>query len=340
MTSKILILLDCSKTTNDKKWLENYFLNCKRNVSFLFADKKLSKLIRDGKLVQNYFLQIKQAIISIFQTGSYSTIVCWYSVTGLIVNYLCRSLHLNRKIVIMNWLFNPERRTWTNFLEKAAVMNEHCYIMINSRLAIERLIQHYNLGESNTHRLIFNPDVYDGEDMFISHNPKSVNDRYFFSGGMTNRDWALYAKIAAAFPTYKFICCALKEDFESKVTNIPNNIVVKYNVPSDEYFNLMQESFTILLPLVSKEASGIINIIKAIQLGKICLVSHSDATAQYFSEDNKSYLMRSEDDWMHAISDLIKLNDEEYKKQVVNFQTFIIDNYSPESMCKRLENII
>jgi glycosyltransferase involved in cell wall biosynthesis len=195
------------------------------------------------------------------------------------------------------------------------------------------------LKDNKCARFCFFPDVYDNTDSFVK--PRTKSNRYFFTGGMTNRDWNLVLEIAKSLPNERFVCCALPEDFGKQKREIPNNVEFYFNLPSSEYYKLMGDSYCVLLPLKNNAVAGLINIIKALQLGVPCCVSETTATKQYFHSKNRDYLLPKHlKAWVVQIKHITEIPDSEYIQTVQEMQGFIQKNFSPESGIKRLQLII
>lgn len=161
-----------------------------------------------------------------------------------------------------------------------------------------------------------------------------------FTGGMNNRDWKLIKDLANKMPKVKFICAAIKNDFESMVSEIPDNMEVKYQILSDEYYRLMARAKVILLPLKYNTVSGLINIIKAAEYGAICLCTDYEFTNKYYC--NKDFLMDNLDldKWIRKVDELFYADEITYMNLSARFQKYIKENFSSELKYKELTKII
>ena len=340
---KLYVLFDCPELDNDKKWLV-YGLNAKGyDVESLYVPQRLSQLIRNKHLFTNYLLQIVQVFKVLKKSQKDDIIICWYSVTGVILNLLSRMFANRRLLILMNWLTPPAKTSLTTFMYKFAISNNKCTILVNSMESADQWQRLLSIDTVSYAHFIFNPDVYDSEVSFV--NPleklKSVDGGYFFTGGMSNRNWALLADVARKMDKVHFVCCALQQDFESQVTNKPSNMKVYYNVSSDEYYSLLAGSYAVLIPLKSKSVAGLINILRSIQEGVICCISETPATKQYYADETLQFVVEdSVESWLKCVMNLLTIESDEYAKIITGMQDFIFNEFSPDSACDRLSEIV
>lgn len=339
---KLYVLIDCPKANNDKSWIGALSVDG-YNTILVDVPHKLSQLIRNGKLgrVKNYWLQIIQAWTTLRRSDKDDVIVVWYSVTGQIINLMSRWFG-GRKLVLMNFLTPCKRPGVLGEMVKKTVFNPRNAIMVNTKKSEDQYRSLYGLKENDGARFFYFPDVYDDAIKFIPPKVyKSEEEKYFFVGGMSNRDWNLVAELAARIPETKFVCIALQSDFEQQVSIVPTNMEVHFNVPTNDYYDMMQNSYCVLLPLRSEVVSGLINLLKSVQLGTPCYISNTTATRQYYPKDLDYYLVEKDiDSWEKEIRKIMKYDQDKYESDVISLQKYIQDEYSPEKALARLSYII
>ncbi|MBO5030358.1 MAG: hypothetical protein J6D08_00495 [Lachnospiraceae bacterium] len=183
------------------------------------------------------------------------------------------------------------------------------------------------------------PDVYDSEIPFEDIRLKT--NRFCFTGGMNNRNWKLVAQIAKELKNLKFICVALKADFESQVNDIPSNLKVYYNIPSEQYYDLMRNSYLVLLPLLDNRVAGFINIIRAAQYGVPCMTTKTLSTEQYYTEDLDLLMPNDQMSvWVGNIKKWYQYGDDEYMKNTKYFYDYIESNFSPQNAARKIMKLI
>lgn len=340
---RLFVVIDCRKDKNDKSWLTDGLHVEGYQTIVVDVQYKLSQLVRNGikGRIFNYWLQVKQVWKILWCSGKGDVIVVWYSVTGQIMN-LMSSLFGGRRLVLMNFLTPGKRPGVIGWIVRKAVSNPNNTILVNAKASIEQYKTIYKLQEGKSATFHYYPDVYDSAEPFVNPEERNlVNDKYFFIGGMSNRDWKLVADIAAMMPYQRFVCCALQNEFERQVQIPPKNLEIFYNLPPEEYYCKMSNSYCVLLPLRNDSVAGLITILKSLQLGVLCCVSNTPVTKQYFSENNQEYLIDREVDlWVEQIKRIVEMTKEDYDFTVKSMQAFIQRHYSPESALARLERII
>lgn len=338
----IYILFDCRLDDNDKSWLiegldiENY------TVIASGMPVRLTDLIKEGPIgrLKSYYLQIKQAFHILYVSNKSDIIIVWYSVTGQIISILS-SLFGHRNMVLMNFLTPTKRNGILGWVVKQTVSNPRNNILVNSIESEKQYRDIYGLNTDKCARFHYFPDVYDNAEKFINPEDRIIENRYFFSGGMSNRDWKLLTKVAQRLPHFKFVCCALQNDFDSQVEIIPDNMEVYYNISSELYYKLMCDSYCVLLPLKNNSVSGLINILKAIQMGVPCYVSNIPGTKQYYSKNASHFLLQNNvESWVEGVCAINTLSADKYVSVVKELQDYINKNFSPESALNRMKNIL
>lgn len=173
------------------------------------------------------------------------------------------------------------------FFHKLLTSNTKSKIVVNSPKSKRqwKLVLKLNKGA-----FYFIPDTYNSDRPFQS--PKYPEKKYFFTGGMANRNWNLILNLAKINPYINFICVALKSDWDKKVQcPIAENTQVFFHLPTKEYYDLMKNSFAILLPLCNDNVAGLINITMSAQLGVPCIISKTSSTSLYYSKETNYFLI-------------------------------------------------
>ena len=69
-----------------------------------------------------------------------------------------------------------------------------------------------------------------------------VNPNTVFCGGRNGRDWELLIRIAQAMPEVTFNCVMPKDKYEEYKENFGKNMVVKSDIPEQEFLEFMCQS--------------------------------------------------------------------------------------------------
>ena len=342
MEHKLYIVLDCPLSSNDKSWITGLRVPGYETIA-LGVEQELSQLVRNGVhgRVRNYWLQIKQVLNVLFKSNQNDVIVVWYSVTGQILN-LVSGWFGGRNLILMNFLTPEKRPGVVGWMFRKAINNKRNSILVNSKESIEQYKKLFNLKDGENASFFHFPDVFNDAESFLEPQWCGNEDlRYFFTGGMSNRDWQLIEKVARQIPHVKFLCVALQSDFESCVKEIPTNMEVVFNLPSDEYYEKMRNAYCVLLPLRNDSVAGLITILKSIQLGVPCLVSATKATKQYYPiSETYCLIERDVKEWCRIINRISSMGRDEYVSLAKSLQVHIQREYSPTNALQKIEKIV
>ena len=338
---KIFILFDVPDNQNDKEWLiaglRKQYPGRVEPVSIKHVLSKMIMLQGGWYRLKAYIIIIHQCIRALIKANRGDVVICWFSTTGKIFNFISRVFGNRPNIISMNWL-NPggPQKGFHYNLARFAATNKRCTIVVNTPSTTELWKKHL---KCNGMDIMVVPDVFDDTDSFCPI--KNSFEKICFSGGYGNRDWSLLMRVAYRMPDWTFICVAQKNDFESKVSVVPQNVKMHYNIGEKEYYDLMKSSSVVILPIIGNTISGLINIIKAAQYGIICCVSQTDSTLQYFSEENKDLLMQASDEkWIERLNSIGSMTSQEYYHKTECFQSFIQKTYSPANAIQILKSRI
>lgn len=336
----IYILFDCPDAQNDKKWLIDELTRLHSGkVTSVSIHHTLSILARKGLFarIASKLIAVWQALRAVISSKPGDTLICWQEFTGKICAVLSNLLGNRRKLILMNWLTpEPSCRKWDKTY-RMILHNPMCRVTVNSPDSPKEWAAFLGISAVENFRLL--PDVFDTEVTWNEPNPGE--DRYCFTGGMNNRDWALLARIAKKCPQIKFVCVALESDFKEQVQALPANVEVHFDIPAKVYYGLMNHAYAVLLPLKDHRVAGLINIIRAAQAGVLCCITRTPSTQQYYPADNSDLLMdMSEAAWIGEIHELFGLSPEAYAGKVKKNQAFIAENFSGAAAAKKLLEII
>lgn len=334
---KVFILYDCPNETNDKKWLAEE-IDRKFDTTIIEPCGSMYHIMREryGK-IKVLICALRQCITTLFLSKSGDVIVCWGGLTANLFNLLSMCIGNKRNIISMNWLSPPVSKKMKILLKKT-IKNPKCKVCVNCKSSIDKWILYLNAGIRD--RFIFLPDVYDITQFFESPTVEHRNGTCF-TGGMNNRDWEKLMCIARKLKNIKFVCVALKGDWEKQIQEIPDNVEVYFSLPVSEYYEKMRKATLILLPLKEDKSSGLINIIRSAQYGKICCVSDYEVTRQYYGKKSREFCLGKEiENWVKIIRNIYKMTNEEYDKRAKEFQEYIQYNFAPTSAGKIMRNEI
>ena len=333
----VTIVYDCPLEQCDKLWVREEL--CKQGfaVKTVAPKQRLSQVEQRGKAgkLLFYWLTFCQCLKALKCSRPGETVLCWSQWSGLMFQKLPGASR--RKIISYNWL-TPSSGRRTKGLYASALSNPRFYAVINSEDTREKLKQAYGAGKDR--RILFIPDVYDDKEIF-KKPVYSGTDRYCFTGGRANRDWPLFLELAKRCPDKQFVGVAVRSDWEESLV-IPHNVKMYFDLPPEEYYRFMEQSFVTLFPLKEQKVSGLINIVRSAQSGKMVLTTALPATTMYYPEELKEKLPRAGavEDWIRELQHIYGEPETEYVKQVESMQEHIKREFSPQMAGERLARVI
>lgn len=331
---RFVLLYDCPMKNNCKMWLyeglKKYddvkIIPALTRKKTYFEISRFMPRLKIGRIVI-LLLTFVRAIICIIVSNKNDVIVVWANKQGCMLENICSRLRLKRKIVSFMWISMPK------YAKKAAsrsFKNPNFMPIINNLVLEKEFINSFDLKKWNG---LFLPDVFNDRRSFNMPEYGKV-DKYVFAGGSNNRDWETLIKVTKDTPDIKYIVVCDK----GKIGTHPNNMIVKENLPADEYYALMEKAFVTICPLKENRTSGLVNILRSAQFGIPCISTKLDVTAMYYSASMRALLYHRNDyeDLKKKIIYLYNLGEKEYIEIAKNFQNYIKKNFSPEENMKKL----
>ena|GEM_PF-3842669 len=331
---KIFVVYDTPFKGNDKEWLGRCLKSNAETyrICEIQSPATLSRLARKGilgRLMVQFFI-ICQLLRVLICSGKEDIVLCWTVSCSKVAVKLFRG-PFKRKIVSFGWL-TPNHKNISGY--KNVFRRDNVISVVND----ENNIQKYAdlCGLENTNRIVCIPDTYNDREQF---EQPSFNDenRYVFCGGMNNRDWETYIKVAELCPEISFKGISLKSSWDNSL-KLPSNVKMDFDTKVDFYYSCMKNAYITLFPLNEDKVSGLINIVKTIQYGVLGFITEINSTKVYFPEGFENFLLPFHDSDVIAqrIIDAFNYSKDEYTGKVEVLQQFLTDNISPDATVKRL----
>ena len=188
------------------------------------------------------------------QSAEGDTIICWYDFMAVLCWWLCKVQFKNRKIIALNILLKDKataKNKLAKFLYKPMLKSKKVQATVTSKKYGEHLNE--MLGIQKQYTLLH--DTYHGG-YSIEYEGK-VNPNTVFCGGRNGRDWELLIRIAQAMPEVTFNCVMPKDKYEEYKENFGKNMVVKSDIPEQEFLEFMCQSQLVVTPLDTEAPAGI-----------------------------------------------------------------------------------
>lgn len=340
LNNRIFIVYDIPWEECDKPWLyEGLYAQYGNRVIRMDPKYNLFKLSQMGAKgkIKRYLTNAKMIFKVSRESKKNDIIICWHPYVGLFMKLVCRK----KTVLALNWL-TPKRNLFKK-LKQYCFNQDGFYASVNIKESIELWIKALNLKNGNS--FFYLPDVAANTD----EQPINItlNDKYFFTGGINNRDWKLIMTLAQRKRNWKFICCAKEDDFKGILNSvdfveIPPNIEVHFDVASDEYYSYMKNAFLVLLPLKENRVSGLINVLKANEYGKLCISSNIPGISAYYHGNLSDLLISIGDvDAFEAkVSEILDYDEETYVKKVKEMRKHQKDNFSQGKAINCILNLV
>lgn len=334
----IVIIYDCPLEECDKLWLYNGLKERNYNIKVICPKFVISRMSRKGIMwrIICKLITFIDGLKAIMISKKEDILLCWTNSSGVMTFIISKLLFRSRKIVAFNWL-NPNTKGLVKLFYKKALEDNNFVATVNTKENKSNLINYYKIKDKKN--IYFFQDIFDDNEEFIKPTINN-KDRYCFTGGMNNRDWQTLLEVARINPHLKFKVVALKKDWN--YLNIPSNVQIYFDISVNEYYSLVKDSYIVVLPLKENKASGLINIIKSIQYGKLCITTDLLFTQSYYPDTLKNLLCPIGD--VEAISKMISYiynySNETYCNKVNELQKHLLNNFSPSNGINIIENII
>ena len=231
-------------------------------------------------------------------TNNNDILICWYDFIGVILSILCRVKRKKRFIIILNILLK-DKKTIKNKIVK--ILYKHALTFSNVEATVTSTMygEYLNqmLGIKRNYTLLH--DIYHED--YSAEFLGSVMDNSVFCGGRNGRNWDLLFKVAKELPEVSFNCVLTKKTFEHYQNRFSNNINAKYDIPENEFIQLLCESQLVSMPLDTNAPAGLIAFYQAAANGKLIITTDTPTTVEYFSNMRGVLCDNDIEEWKDAI---------------------------------------
>lgn len=124
--------------------------------------------------------------------------------------------------------------------------------------------------------------------------PRAVEGGYFAALGGEARDYGVLCEAARALPEVRFVAVARPYNFEG--LNPPDNLEVRFNLPFEEAWGIVQHAKAAIIPLRSRETPcGLVSLVGGMHLGKAQIVTDAAGAGEYLKDGETGLLVRPGD---------------------------------------------
>ncbi len=260
------------------------------------------------------------------------TIIFWYDFMAVLCWWLCKVQFKNRKIIALNILLK-DKTTAKNKLAKFLYMSMLKSKKVQATVTSRKYGEHLNemLGISKQYTLLH--DIYHGG-YSIEYEGKVIPNTVF-CGGRNGRDWEFLIRIAQAMPEITFNCVMTKDKYEEHKENFGKNMVVRSDIPEQEFIEFMCQSQLVVTPLDTEAPAGLIAFYQAVANGKMAITSDTVTTQEYFADGRGALCGKNVEDWKNKIRYYLQ-HSEEADSCAAKFKNFLEIECSEEKYAKTL----
>ena len=178
-------------------------------------------------------------------------------------------------------------------------------------------------------------DLYDE-----AYNP-DIDEAYYFAGGYTNRD---YTGVISAFSQlpYKIVIVGsyLNKELNDR-DDLPSNIIIKKDIPKEEFESLLGKSKVCILPLKDDTgASGHMVLLGYMRNKKGIIASNMAAMREYLTDKESALLFDNASRDLPAIVEAIESGTYDLKQLGEEAYKTYRKNFTYPALSKRLLDII
>lgn len=165
-------------------------------------------------------------------------------------------------------------------------------------------------------------------DLYDESYVPGVDEPYYFAGGYTNRDYTNLIEAFRQLP-YKLIIVGSHLNKElNTLDQLPDNIIIKKDIPKEEFESLLAKAKACILPLKNDTgASGHMVLLGYMRNKKGIIASDMEAMREYLEHEQSALLFKNARkdlvEIVHAVEngryDLKKLGENAYQKYQESF---------------------
>lgn len=272
----------------------------KENMAFLFMVEKEATIIFSPKEKNVFFAWIKGVNSALSQTSRNETIVCWYDFQAVLCYWLSKLSFKRRKIVCINLLLKDKESTKNKvvaWLYKKALKSKRFVASVTSVEYGKHLKKRLGIDKN----LFLLHDVF--HDNYKANENVEVVPNTVFCGGRNGRDWKFMIDVAKAMPNIQFHLVMPKTTYEDFITELPSNVVAKYNLAMEDFMKEMCSCEIVALPLDTEAPAGLIVLFQAAANMKYIVTTDTMTTREYLKDGRGCLLVNDVAVWTRAISE-------------------------------------
>ena len=228
-------------------------------------------------------------------------------------------------------------RVFRVLLRLLSIGNEK--IVLNSAYEIPLYVEKLNLAR---HKLTYIPlGDWKNVDLYDEKYEPGVDEPYYFAGGYTNRNYPGLIEAFRQLPHKLVIVGSYLNKELNDLTQLPDNIIVKKDIPKEEFESLLAKSKACILPLKNDTgASGHMVLLGYMRNKKGIIASDMEAMREYITHEESALLFKRAEKELPAIVRAIEDGHYDLKKLGENAYQQYLDNFTYPALSARLIAIL
>jgi len=255
-------------------------------------------------------------------------LIFWQQFTGIYYGMFCKLFFIKPKpSLILTFIYRKREGilgSLQNKFIKFCISAPQIHIACHSRIETHRYTRDFKFKTEGKFKFILL-----GEGMPVEY-VSPTEDRYFFSGGKSNRE---YFSVIKAFSQIneKLIICANQLDLQNHINS--SLIKIYYNKPRNEFYRYIENSFAVILNVANSEiSSGQLVLLHALRYGKPIIVTEGPCMQDYILDDYAFSIKQGDIDSLiknigRLIQDQKQYNDMSKRARESYHKYFSIDKY-------------
>lgn len=300
------------------------------NPSDLLAMSRIRRIV---SLHSRYF---RISLKSLVKSRRGDVIISFLDVMGLYVFLLSRILFREREIIVINIMFNDGSDFLTSIkrmLFRIMLKNSGVYPTVTSSELSAIYMELFNIPEKHFYLL---HDCY-GKQEIYENKPEECN--YVFCGGTNGRDWQTLLKSAELLPDIRFVVVGPQRN--TLGDKIPRNVEYFFNIPYDDFQEMMLKCSILALPLNTEAPAGLIVLFSAGLMHKAVVSTNNYTLREYVTSGENGFLIEM-GDHLRLAEKIRELNKDSLKRREFGDRLFkkIVELGSPDTFIDKVIEIV
>jgi glycosyltransferase involved in cell wall biosynthesis len=174
--------------------------------------------------------------------------------------------------------------------------------VVYSQFEKKRYSDYFNIPTEKIHHIHWAMDTPKTDKNFTP-----IKKPYYYAVGGEGRDYATLIEAFKYMPEKDLVIVTRPNTL--KDINIPNNIHIFYNLPSKQFWRIVEKSISVIVSLVDEQtACGHITLVGAMQLEKALITTFSHGTTDYIRADENAIVIPPKN--VEALKKAITVMDE------------------------------